>query len=737
MGRSRSQGKKFAKRRMKIPYLGKVALYWCDLCNVPLLENYKCEICHSAPQKVVISPPGDVRPAFVRDIELLQEAVNRQYGSPLGGLLFPFNKIILLNRIGGLDRTDEVIIDGVIAGLLLFNIINGRFEFQPRIPSGKAIISLQTKHSLQPHHQIQLNSDSIPYIFNGKSVLAPGVESVDSITDDIEKDDYLILTTKREKSDLGSIDLITECIGIGIAKENSQKMEEILKENHGVLAKNKSHINSFEEIIPEIKLDKITQNPDDNTFLADLQEKNSFEIKLPIIKATLQSAYRANYSYIQAKIEKSIHFIKNTIETRKNPVAVAYSGGKDSLGTLLLVWKAIGPNFKIFFANTGLELPEVLDNVHKIVNILGMADKYFEKNSGDHFWEIVQTFGPPGRDFRYCCHSLKAQPIMELINSLYGGQKVLSFLGQRQYESFNRSKSPMVYTNSFIPLQISATPIKKWNALLLWLFLLYEPVNDPGSSNPLKIPITPLYFKGHERLGCYLCPAANLGTFSLLKETHPDLHKRWFDYLESYSEKYNLPSEWVDLGLWRFKHYAPQWRDLINKLNIDINFSAADPSAPLEFQVTKGFSPCLQTGYSVKGRFSEPLNLRKIMQYIPAFTDGAEFDNELNVITIKSIYKGQTYRLNIFPDGSIFLLSPSQEFDSTGLLKLLIATAFRAHFCNQCKTCISVCPQHAIQLAVAPDEGVRINPDLCSHCTICLTHCPLFQVAKKSFKQIE
>ncbi|KAA0001984.1 MAG: phosphoadenosine phosphosulfate reductase, partial [Thermoplasmata archaeon] len=51
--------------------LGKLVLHHCDFCNLPLLKEV-C-ICGNAARKVAVTPPGDVRPAFARDRELMKE----------------------------------------------------------------------------------------------------------------------------------------------------------------------------------------------------------------------------------------------------------------------------------------------------------------------------------------------------------------------------------------------------------------------------------------------------------------------------------------------------------------------------------------------------------------------------------------------------------------------------------------------------------------------------------------
>lgn len=561
---------------------------------------------------------------------------------------------------------------------------------------------------------IILNPDGIPFVLDGKSILAPGVES---FSDDIEKNDHCLIISKDTKSER------TQCIAIGLARGSSSNFQEMIKKKYGELAKNKSHIKL------SAKNETIHTEFDLNQKLYDLND--DFEQINKAILLSLKKAYEANYQYLQRKIKKSLKFIKKAIDDIKKPVAVAYSGGKDSLGVLLLVWKVLGRNFKIFFADTGLELPEVLKNVQQISKDLKMESNLIIESANDIFWELIDSFGPPGRDYRFCCHSLKAQNIMKIINTIYDGEKVLVFLGQRQYESLNRMKSKEIYVNSFIPLQIAATPIKSWNALTLWLFILFEPVKDVESENLLEVSITPLYYKGHERLGCYLCPASNLSNFKLLKASHPKLYERWFSFLNSYALKYKLPIEWVQYGLWRFKQYTPQWKNFADSLNISIDYNSPDSSAPLSLNITKGFSQNSDSDFSIKGKFSHALNVDDYLRFLPALTKDFRWDEVNGIIEINSEFKKIPYSLKIFIDGSFILNSKDKEFDFYKLTELLTGTVSRSLYCNNCKTCINVCTQDAIRSELGK---IIIENDKCINCYDCITHCPFFQLAKKAIK---
>ncbi len=43
-------------------------------------------------------------------------------------------------------------------------------------------------------------------------------------------------------------------------------------------------------------------------------------------------------------------------------------------------------------------------------------------------------------------------------------------------------------------------------------------------------------------------------------------------------------------------------------------------------------------------------------------------------------------------------------------------------YCDQCATCVAVCPSQALHMG---EFQVRVNQDLCSQCGICVKLCPL------------
>jgi phosphoadenosine phosphosulfate reductase len=124
---------------------------------------------------VDLTPPGDVKPAFKKEMDLIRKLVDETYGNGLGLLLFPDNRIVLLNKIGGLDFTAEIIMDGKIYGLFLYDPIKQSFRFKPKSPSAGKIVQITKNGSIKLKKFIEISDDVVQFITTGKSILAPGV----------------------------------------------------------------------------------------------------------------------------------------------------------------------------------------------------------------------------------------------------------------------------------------------------------------------------------------------------------------------------------------------------------------------------------------------------------------------------------------------------------------------------------------------------------------------------------
>ncbi|MEM0001430.1 MAG: phosphoadenosine phosphosulfate reductase family protein [Desulfurococcaceae archaeon] len=268
--------------------------------------------------------------------------------------------------------------------------------------------------------------------------------------------------------------------------------------------------------------------------------------------ASLEDVLKYNREGLEALEEKAIKYLKR-IQNRYpslKPV-VSYSGGKDSLVTLDLAHRAYG-SLEIIFNDTGLEMPETLNNVEKVADLYG--HKLYVASAGDIFWRAVEVFGPPGKDYRWCCKVAKLVPIAKLTKTVWPGG-ALNLVGQRAYESLDRAKSPLVWRNKWIPHMISTTPIQYWSQLACWLYI-YK----------YKLPYNRLYEEGFDRLGCYLCPSCALAEYRDVERKYPELWSKWLSVLEKWRDKLNMPSEWISMGLWRWLTPATAKKRIIHRL---------------------------------------------------------------------------------------------------------------------------------------------------------------------------
>ena len=209
-------------------------------------------------------------------------------------------------------------------------------------------------------------------------------------------------------------------------------------------------------------------------------------------------AVEKNRYHLKNLERNAIRAIKQHIADR--PTAnVSFSGGKDSTAVLHIARKA-GVT-KAFFIDTGIEFPETIAFVRSQgVDVIQKA--------GD-FWQAAEKAGPPGKDNRWCCKLLKLHPLKLYLADV---GPCVTVQGNRWYESWNRAGLDETSQNPANPLQLNISPIRNWRALEVFLYLWWQ-----------KVAINPLYDKGLERIGCYLCPAMLESEYEELKTIQPGL----------------------------------------------------------------------------------------------------------------------------------------------------------------------------------------------------------------------
>ena len=444
----------------------KKVLYWCENCNVPLIA--KSCACGKEGKKIELLLPYDVRPALAADASLIKKLVYERFGT------VPLATILLLNKTGGVDRADLVIMHGERFGWLTFDPVTRKFS-------------------------LDIAPEALPYIL---SHVKQGIVDLDLQTD-ARKEQGRIggkrIPLKTPAPDGTVIVKYKNRFGTGMVKDGSIKVKELIA------------------VVP-----RTPPNPGWDVAI----EKNRYHLK---------------------NLERNaIRTIKQHINDR--PTAnVSFSGGKDSTAVLHLARKA-GVT-KAFFIDTGIEFPETVDFVRSQgVEVIQKA--------GD-FWQAVEKAGPPGKDNRWCCKLLKLHPLKLY---LAGVGPCVTVQGNRWYESWNRADLEETSQNPANPLQLNLSPIRNWRALEVFLYLWWQ-----------KAQINPLYDKGLERIGCYLCPAMLESEYEELRIIQPEFARRWDAFLKTWAGKKGLPGAFCTWGLWRWRALPPKMRELCKSKGIIVN----------------------------------------------------------------------------------------------------------------------------------------------------------------------
>jgi len=652
-------------------FLGRNQLYWCKSCNLPVIDTKRCPNpdCNENTFLVKISPPYDCRPAFKHDLKRLKKIIKSQFGADCEKIIDE-NKVVILNKVSYEDRMDEVVIDGNVIGNIRFNVLilgENKWEFIPKLEGARRL------QEFNPRSWVIADDGAIKPIIKGANLLAPGV--ID-FSKDIKKGDYTLILTKNK-----------EVLGLGTSSYSSN---EIPKHKRGVT----------------IKLN-YSETPKPPEILKGGQ--------------TWDDAVKINEKFLLKKEESIIRYINHVSKKYELPNLVSFSGGKDSLVTFLLVLKS-GIDFKIFFIDTGIEFKETVEFVDYIVEKFNLKEKYFKYTTKNDFYEECKlNFGPPARDYRWCCKVLKLSNINDLIRDHFP-EGVLTFIGNRKYESFLRrddSKKGKISKNSYIPQQINVNIISSWIALTVWLYIFRE-------QKIRGIKMNPLYELGYERVGCLPCPANKLADIDILKEHFPREYEELHDMLKDHADKNEYPKEWIELGLWRWKKLPKSQLNLMKKLNIKpikVKYGSSDE---LKVKFTKGISPCQDGSLLLEGNLNEGLDLERIANFLSIY--GKIMLNVEN--GVMSVRKDLTM-VNIFTDGSLNIRTYEQD-DSilTETLEQIIPFILKAQKCIGCGICIEMCPSKAIYMK---DKKAWINEDKCNSCLKCLKKCPILDY---SFKDI-
>ncbi len=414
-------------------------------------------------------------------------------------------------------------------------------------------------------------------------------------------------------------------------------------------------------------------------------------------KQSLEDVYRANSKFLKHLIRESIEIIEKGLRIAGNErkVVVSLSGGKDSALVTALLDEAIrssnlsfsGNEVVLLFNDTGLELPETVETAKREAEFFGYRLEVV--SAGDAFWKAVELFSPPARDFRWCCKVTKFGPIARYVSKIGA---VVNFVGNRWWESLERSRAEPIMKMKYLPTVVSVNPILRWPQLLEFAYLIKN-----------EVPLNPLYFKGFDRIGCFLCPGATQWEFELLKEIHPELWRQWNDVLEEWRRRLGY-KRWWSKGGWKW--LAPEHPKLVmamrDKDEVDWRREYERRQTRVKFEGLKRRGKVFEV--KIKYDREKALQLAGILGY----------EREGNAIRGG---KG-TY---IFDENKLMVEADSEE-EVFEAIRVIHAT----NACAGCRICETWCPTGAIEVIEEKGETrpVLVDPGSCERCRLCMYLCP-------------
>ncbi len=354
-------------------------------------------------------------------------------------------------------------------------------------------------------------------------------------------------------------------------------------------------------------------------------------------------------------------------------------------------------NLKVFFANTGIEFPETVKFARRFC--LENSIELIEVGANEAFWENLPSFGPPAKDFRWCCKVCKLAPINTVMEECTReGRKCLTIDGKRKYESFSRAKIAPKEENPFIPGQVSLFPIRNWRAIEVWLYIYYR-----------KLEYNPLYDLGFERVGCWLCPAELSAEYYSFRELHPELFACWNEYLMKWAGEHGVSDKFIEHGFWRWKMLPPKMRRLAEELGIDTKLKGTKEE--FSISVTGGVSPCKTGGYTMEGKISG-LVLSGALDIANILGENV-FSEDLGVLLIRK----NNSSVKIFSSGHISVNAGSRD-DALSVFENTAKQLSRAKKCTKCGVCLKVCTKNAITI----EPSLKIS-EACTRCGKCTESC--------------
>ena len=216
---------------------------------------------------------------------------------------------------------------------------------------------------------------------------------------------------------------------------------------------------------------------------------------------------QANRSIFRTyRVRQSLKILELADKVFSGNLAVAFSGGKDSLVALHVALQ-VNADIPVIFNNTTVEFPETVSFVHSLAKEWGFNLHVTKPDVP--FLAAVKKSGWATHDDRWCCKPYKDEPAFEFLSEK---EIAAEITGTTRTESIYRRSLTPIKIPKKNPGIVRVNPVYDWNEWEIWTYIREQ-----------KLPYNPLYDKGYKRIGCWCCPLNGWTHYRRLMKTHSKL----------------------------------------------------------------------------------------------------------------------------------------------------------------------------------------------------------------------